>query len=187
MEEWKDVKGYEGYYEVSNLGRVRSLDRVIDLVNPLTGGEIKRKGKLLKQRELFGYMLVNLCVHDRRKNTRVHRMVTEAFLDNPDNKPYVNHKNGIKSDNRLYNLEWVTGSENNIHAFKTGLATACNKKKIMCVENQKVFESSYKAAEWLNNEKFGNTKKIKVMADKFRTVASGKRKIAYGYQWKYIN
>lgn len=187
MEEWKDVNGYEGYYMISSLGRVKSLDRIIDHKNPLTGETITRKGKLLKNKIHFGYAIINLCVHDKRKKLRVHRLVGEAFIDNPNNKPYINHKNGIKSDNRVYNLEWVTGSENNIHAFKNGLSEAPNKKRIRCIETQEIFESSYKAAEWLNNEKFGNAKKIKVMADKFRTVALGKRKIAYGHRWEYVD
>jgi hypothetical protein len=186
MEIWKDVVGYEGYYQVSNLGRVRSLDRVLDKPNILTGGPTVRKGKILKQVENFGYLLVNLCVHDKRQAHRVHRLVLEAFVPNPENKPQTNHKNGNKKDNRLYNLEWATASENGKHAFENGLSRAVNKKKVVCLNTQKEFESSFAAAEWLNDYRFSNTKKIKVIADKIRLCANGKRKTAYDYRWKFV-
>lgn len=186
MEIWKDVVGYEGYYQVSNLGRVRSLDRVLDKPNILTGGQTIRKGKILKQKELSGYMYVNLCVHDKRHHCRVHRLVAEAFIPNPDGKPQVNHKYGNKKDNRGYRLEWATASENGKHSYENGFSRTVNKKKVVCINTQKEFESSYKAAEWLNNYRFGNTRKIKALAGKIRLCASGKRKTAYDYRWKFV-
>jgi len=187
MEIWKDVVGYEGYYQVSNLGRVRSLDRILDKPNILTGGQTVRKGKIISQRLKTGYMYVNLCAHDRRKGHRVHRLVAKAFLPNPESKPQINHKNGNKKDNRVYNLEWATASENQKHAYKNGFTEPWNKKKVMCIENQKVFGSSFKAAEWLNDKHFSNTKKIKVIADKIRLCANGHRKTAYGKRWKFVD
>lgn len=187
MEIWKDVIGYEGYYQASSIGRIRSLDRELDKPNFLTGGPIVRKGKQIKQREAFGYLLVNLCVGDVRRMSRVHRLVAETFIPNPSNKPRVNHKNGNKKDNRVYNLEWVTPSENALHAHSNGLCRIVNKKKVICVDIQKEFESSFAAAEWLNNSRFGNARKIKSLADKIRLCASGKRKIAYDYRWKFVD
>jgi hypothetical protein len=186
MEIWKDVIGYESYYKVSNLGRIKSLDRVLDKPNVLTGGNIVRKGKILKQTELFGYMLINLCIHDKRKKFRVHRLVAEAFILNPEQKPQVNHKNGNKKDNRVYNLEWSTASENGKHSYYNGFSKTVNKKRVMCVNNKKEFSSSFEAAECVNI-RFGNSKKIKVSAGKIRLCASGKRKIAYDLIWKFID
>lgn len=187
MENWKDVIGYEGYYQVSDLGRVRSLDRFFDCLNPLTGEKSISKGKILKSRENVGYMYINLCVHDVRKGHRIHRLVADAFIPNPEGKTQVNHKNGIKIDNRLFNLEWSTPSENGLHAYANGLSDIVNRKKVKCIDNNMIFESSYKAAEWVNNEKYSNTKLIKNIANKIRVVANGQRKIAYDLRWKFID
>ena len=118
-EVWKDVKGYEGYYQVSNLGNVRSLDRTILCKN---GSKRFTTGKILKpQKDYQGYLRVCLNVCGKFKTYRVHRLVALNFLDEKENKDQINHVNGVKDDNRLANLEWVTGSENIKHAIKTGL------------------------------------------------------------------
>lgn len=114
-EKWKDIKGYEGLYQVSDLGRVRSLDRE-DRLGRFKLGKIKApcdNGR--------GYLCVNLKKDSKQKNKSVHRLVAEAFLPNPDNLPEINHKDGNKANNQVSNLEWCTRSENAKHAFKTGL------------------------------------------------------------------
>lgn len=123
MEIWKDIKGYEGIYQVSNYGKVKSLDRAIWMeINNCFG---KFKSNLLKQENgANGYPKVVLCKNNLPKTYLVHRLITIAFIPNPYNKPEVNHKNGIKIDNRLENLEWVTLSENHTHAYKIGLQKA---------------------------------------------------------------
>jgi hypothetical protein len=120
METWKEIKGYDGHYLVSNLGNVKSVDRSVDI--PRKGSIHKRVqyGKLLtEQKSKNGYSLVFLSY--LKKNCTVHRLVATAFLDNPNNFPEVNHKNGIKTDNRVENLEWVTRSQNQRHAHANGL------------------------------------------------------------------
>jgi hypothetical protein len=114
---WKDVNGYEGYYQVSNIGNVRSLDR--PSTSPVNKIEL---GTQLKPSIKRGYSCVVLQKDGERKHTSIHRIVAQAFICNRENKPQVNHINGVKSDNRAKNLEWATSSENIQHAYKTGLS-----------------------------------------------------------------
>ena len=114
---WKDIKGYEGLYQVSNLGRVKSLDRTYK--SPLTNTEmITRRGKVLKPLFNRGYYSVALSFGNKVIRKSIHRLVAEAFISNPGNKLQVNHKNGVKNDNNINNLEWVTQSENQLHRFR---------------------------------------------------------------------
>lgn len=119
---WKPVLGWEELYEVSNLGQVRSLDRVV-WYKGRYGNTCRRtfKGKILRPCRNQGYLDVVLACQDYTKSCQVHRLVAQAFVDNPDNKPQVNHINGVKHDNRAENLEWVTRSENIKHAVNKGL------------------------------------------------------------------
>jgi DNA-binding transcriptional regulator YiaG len=108
-EKWAPIAGCGGLYEVSTHGRVKSF--VVNaggrLLNPSTGNH--------------GYPFVVLCSGVRKKNVYVHRLVAAAFIHNPENKPQVNHKSGVKADNSVQNLEWSTSSENNQHAYNVGL------------------------------------------------------------------
>jgi hypothetical protein len=106
LEEWKDIQGYEGKYQISSFGRVRNI----------------QKGNFLNPSPNYkGYLRVNLWKNGGYKTKVVHRLVCKAFLDNPDNKPQVNHIDGDKTNNKLQNLEWVTNDENKKHAVKLGL------------------------------------------------------------------
>lgn len=111
---WKPINGYEDRYHVSNLGRVKSIKRISEQDHLLPE-------RILRPGNLRGYHRVLLLKNGHRKNVQVHRLVAKAFIPNPKNKPQVNHINGVKNDNRVDNLEWVTASENKQHAFDTGL------------------------------------------------------------------
>jgi len=111
MEIWKDIKEFEGLYQISNLGNVKSL-----------GNFNLRKEKILKQNfSKCGYKTVCLSKQNKYKTYTIHRLVANSFIVNIKNKPCVNHLNGIKKDNRVENLEWCNISENTKHAYKNGL------------------------------------------------------------------
>mgnify|MGYP000622202944 CR=1 FL=1 len=111
MIEWRAVEGYKGLYEVSNTGQVKSLN-------------YKRTGQahiLAPKHNPSGYLQVVLYKENIKKYVYIHRIVAAAFIPNPEEKAYVNHIDGDKTNNNINNLEWVTPRENNLHAYKTGL------------------------------------------------------------------
>lgn len=120
---WKDIKGYEGMYQVSNLGNVKSLSRLMKI-----RGWLLSKEKLLKPRaNNYGYTSVVLSDGKTQKQLRIHRLVLEAFIPNINELPEVNHINCIRDDNRLSNLEWISKSDNRKHSYACG--NRCSKGK----------------------------------------------------------
>lgn len=115
VEEWKDVVGWEGIYLISNLGRVKSLKRIVP--HSHSGYKTIPEKVMTINKAINGYLMVKLSKGNKLFNTIVHRLVAIAFIPNPENKPEVNHKWGDKEDTRVSELEWVTKSENAIHSY----------------------------------------------------------------------
>ena len=185
QEVWKSIEGYEGKYEISSLGRVKSL----------TDKNGKNRELILKPRvSKNGYLYLNLWESSKGRAKKIHRMVAEAFLPNPENLPVVNHLNCVKTDNRVENLEWTTHSGNALHASqngrlrnqwgennamygKHGKDNPCSKtlvQKTLDGAVVAIWENSVIAAE-----------KLGVCRHSLTRCARGERKSAYGYIWEY--
>lgn len=139
---WRPVKDFEGYYEVSNLGRIRSCARTTDDGKCL-------QPKLLSLDSSERYVSKGLYKQNISYNRLLHRLVAEAFVPNPHNKSQVNHIDGDTRNNRASNLEWVTPSQNIAHSIDTGLRQSKYRKCVKCLETGQVFESMSQAAKFL--------------------------------------
>ena len=136
MEEvWKDIVGYEGYYQISSYGRVKSLSRKIEYFAFGKPQVRTQQGRILKQSTCSsGYPIVHLYLDSEKRNVMVHRLVAIHFLEPVEGKEFVNHKDGNKENNNVANLEWVTKSENTLHALDNNLlfkrGEDCNLSKL---------------------------------------------------------
>lgn len=131
---WQQIKGFEGFYSVSNKGNVKH-DKTTKGIGT---GNYAREEHFIKHRiNNKGYAIVDLYKGNKRSQLLVHRLVANAFLPNPNNLPQVNHINGNKNDNRVQNLEWCTQEQNMLHAFKIGLAKPSDKQKRAIAETNK--------------------------------------------------
>ncbi|MGI8362739.1 NUMOD4 domain-containing protein [Bacillus cereus] len=174
---WKDIEGYEGLYQVSNLGRVKSLERVVERSD---GRTRKQYGRILKPGlNTYGYPHVVLCRESLCKTTLVHTLVAQAFLYKKTICTEVNHRDGNKKNNSVWNLEWVTSEENKEHALREGLHHKPRKAVHMLSldgDHVMTFPSMSEAARYLGVFKGG-----------ISGVCGGKGKTAYGYKWKYAS
>lgn len=182
VEEWKDVVGYEGFYKVSNLGRIKGVLRMVSnnkIINPI----------ILKQRfNVNNYLVVTLRKNGSCYIPYVHRLVVIAFLHNLENKPEVNHISGVKLDNRVVNLEWATKSENIKHSFthlgKKPIKYWLGKKggdnprskKIICLNTKEFFSSALEASE-----------KFKISAASIKAVCRGDKNSVFGFKFNYTD
>lgn len=172
---WKDVVGYEGIYMVSNLFNIKSIR------NNKYRAKVE---KILKFHFNGHYYGVKLYRDGKSKYHKIHKIYADAFLPNPENKPFVNHINGIKTDNRIENLEWVTASENQKHSYRIGLSkpSFLRRKPISMFDSNMNyvcdFDSTYHAYRFLNPNAINGSVIIRAIK------GNGKLR---GYYFKYKN
>lgn len=192
---WKPVKDFEGYYEVSDDGNIRSIDRY---VGNRWGGKTLKKGVVLKlATNRKGYKSVMLHKNTIWYQKQVHRLVAEAFIPNPLNLPQVNHKDTNKTNNKVENLEWVTGIDNMRHAFANGCFKRTQRQREHAKEVQlecAIRKRRCVAMIDLNTEEIlGIFRSITdaqratgISNSKITAVCKGRRRQTGGYKWKYM-
>lgn len=175
MEIWKDVEGFEMYYQVSSYGRIRCKEIIIDY----DGHKQLKRSRIMMGTLRNGYHHLDIKVEKTRHHLAIHRLVAKAFVNNPDNKPHVNHIDGDPLNNLPENLEWVTHQENMIHAVETGLRKHDKIAQYDLKGNFiKVHKNSNKAAIEIGHPE-GHTN--------IRKAVRGERLSAYGYKWSVWN
>lgn len=162
-EVWKDIKGYEGLFQISNQGNIK-----------------KNGKKIVPWKDNKGYLRVYLS-YKKEPNVKVHRLVANAFIPNPDNKPQIDHINTIKTDNRVENLRWVTNQENarNPNTLikykgKRSLSNNNHAKKVINIDTGEVFNSAIEASLSVSNYKYGVIEAIY------------RKRTYHKYRWKYL-
>ena len=136
MEEWKDIKGYEGLYQISNTGLVKRIPSI----------KCKTERILRQGTQKAGYNYVNLSKDNKIHTKRVHRLVAEAFISNPNNLPEVNHKDEDKSNNNVENLEWCTREYNLNYGTRSEKFSRTRGKAIQCIETKRIYSSARSAS-----------------------------------------
>jgi len=177
VEVWKDVKGFEGIYQVSNLGRIKSLE--VKRFTKTNNSFSTYKEKILNQSYTKdGYLKITFTVDKIKRTFLSHRLVATSFIPNPENKPEVNHINGIKDDNRDENLEWNTPVENLKHAYVNGLKMPKQGIKNGC--------SKLSEKEVLEIRKIGKTMFKKDIAVLYNVGTSTISRVQNKTHWKHI-
>lgn len=177
---WQDICGFEGIYQVSNLGRIKTLDKWLKSGNKSQRLSTERIIKPIIQHS--GYAHVGLWKNQKCKQCRVHRLVAQAFCenDNPEIKTQVNHINENKLDNRAENLEWVTPKENTNHGSAIARRIYGRERAVICYslfgEWLQVFKSQADANEWCG---------VARNDGHIAACCRGNQKTAYGYKWQY--
>lgn len=167
---WKPIKNYEGLYEVSSCGRVRSLRRKAPFILKQTNNG-------------YGYLTVNLYKDGFNKKIKVHRVVAETFVPNPDNLETVDHLDRDRTNNRIENLRWSTYKEQSTNRNEHNADT---KTPVICEETGEIFKNAITAAHWIVEKNLSISSATEV-AKRIRYLCRGQgQKTAYGYHWKFI-
>ena len=177
IEIWKDIKDYEGLYQISNLGRVKRLAYTRKICPKGTEQYDVHFKEHLKSTFIMnrGYQTVTLCKNSKLKSHHIHRLVAEAFLDNPKNLPQVNHKDENKLNNKVENLEWCTPSYNNNYGERNNKMAAKLSKPVICIETGITYSGIHEAARQTGMD-YRN----------IHACCSGRYKTTGGYHWEYV-
>ena len=185
QEFWRDIKGYEGKYQISNLGRIKSLY--------FKNKQVKvQREKILKPQFDGNYYFIMLSINNKRKIHFIHRLIAMTFIPNKNNYACVNHINGIKTDNRIENLEWCSHSQNTKHAYKIGLINVGKGK-----DNYNYNKPGNRRKKVIQYDENGNVIKVwehakdieeelKINANKIRKCCRENKKMVGGFKWEYM-
>ena len=188
MEEiWKDILGYEGIYQVSNLGRIRSVDRVVLYSS---GKKVFMRGNNLKLRyNNSGYLYVVLSKNQTKSFFLVHRLVANAFISNISNKSEIDHINAVRDDNRVCNLRWVTKIENrnNIHTkIENKEANKLANRSVGLLEKKVVQMDLEETTIRVFNSLHSIEKELGYSRANIARCCKGEKKTCYGFKWKFL-
>jgi hypothetical protein len=165
---FKDIEGYEGLYQVSNLGNVKALGN---------GGSNNSKEKILKlTKDKDGYLNITLHKQGKVKTYKIHRLVAMAFIENPNNLEQINHRDEDKANNHVTNLEWCTPKQNINYGTHNQRMAESKSKPVICLETGKIYTSTMDVQRQLG---FDNSNISKC--------CRGKLKQAYSYTWQYVS
>lgn len=176
-EVWKDIPEFKGLYQASNLGRIKTLGNKSN----------HKKEMIMKQRLNYkGYYVITLCKNSKRSTNLVHRLIAQAFIPNPENLPQINHRNGIKTDNNINNLEWCTNSYNQLEANRMGF---CENRIKKCIEVNRKPIIQYDLEGNIINKFISlreASNKTGLSYKSMSLCACGKTKTCGGYVWRYV-
>lgn len=166
---WKDIEGYEGLYQVSNLGRVKSLGN-----GKVRNPNLKNERILKAAKDMGGYLRIALSKDGKKKFYMVHRLVASAFIPNPYSLPQVNHRDEDKTNNIIQNLEWCSAKYNSNYGTRTQRISDFLSKSVICVETGKIYNSLMQIE-----------REMGFSCSNLSNVCNGKRKTCGGFHWRY--
>ena len=175
LEKWKHIEGYEGLYEVSNYGKVRSLDRI---VKGRWGKQNRQKKNLVPVKDKDGYLIITLCKDGKQKTAKIHRLVAQTFIPNINKLPCINHKDENKQNNQINNLEWCTFKYNT--NYGTGIKKRIEKtsKPVLQYDLNGNFIAKYKSVSEAHR---------KTNISHIYDCCNKRLKTCGGYIWRYEN
>ena len=177
-EVWKDIKGYEGLYKISNYGRIKSLERIIPTKINNNDFKLKREKILSPSKSKNGYLRICLFKNGNKKTYSIHRLVAQAFIPNPNNLPEVNHKDESKENNRVDNLEWCNNIYNQNYGTRKERISKNKSKKVNQYDLNGIFIKTWNSLTQVEKE-------LGLWQQNITKCCQGKYKTVGGYIWRY--